>query len=172
MIESRQARYVNWLFDSTPVTIRRWVPEEQLKRELGAYFDRVWIDRVETPEWLAGYAKACPVEGAESRDYGMREIEILPDATILAGIHFRDRDVNHPFVGVFAQTRDLTGAEMEAVTSAGIDGGTPGYAAWYSGMAGRRRNPRLEISWKRSGGRDAAAVRIEPQPGAGRAGNG
>ena len=118
MVESLHARYVRWLLDSTPQTIRRWVPEEQLRHELAEHFDQVWVEQVETPEWLAGYARACSVDGAEPPDYRMREIQVLPDAAVLAGIHFRHRDVHHPFVGVFAQSRDLNDAEMETATSA------------------------------------------------------
>jgi hypothetical protein len=118
MVDNRHVQYAKWLFASTPETIRGRVPEDQLRHDLDVYFDGVWVERVETPEWLAGYARRCPVDGTEPRDYRLREIEVLPDAAVLAGIHFRNRDVNRPFVGVFAQSRDLTDAEMEVATSA------------------------------------------------------
>jgi hypothetical protein len=118
MVEGRHARYVRWLFESTPQTIRRWVHDEQLRHELGNFFDQIWMERVENPEWLAGFARECAVDGADPHDYRMREIEVLPDALVLAGIHFRHRDVDQPFVGVFAQSRDLNDVEMETATSA------------------------------------------------------
>jgi hypothetical protein len=70
-------RYLNWLFDSTPETIRRWIPEHQLQQDLGTFFDRVWVERTETPDWLSGYARTCHVDDATPNDYRMREIGAL-----------------------------------------------------------------------------------------------
>ncbi len=121
MVHSRHTRYLNWVFESTPETVRRWIPEHQLQQDLRSFFDRVWVERAETPEWLAGYARACPVDTAEPHDYRMREIELRSGAGVLAGIHFRNRDVTYPFVEVFAQTRDFDDPEMAAATSELLD---------------------------------------------------
>jgi hypothetical protein len=121
MVHSRHTRYLNWVFESTPETVRRWIPEQQLQQDLRSFFDRVWVERAETPEWLAGYARACPVDTAEPHDYRMREIELRSGAGVLAGIHFRNRDVTYPFVEVFAQTRDFDDPEMAAATSELLD---------------------------------------------------
>jgi len=97
------------------------VNEDELGSEMVSYFERVWTERVETPEWLTGYARTCPIDGAEPGLYALRHIDILEDAAVLAGIHFVARDVRRPFVNVFAQSRDLTGAEVTDATSALIE---------------------------------------------------
>jgi hypothetical protein len=114
----RKTDYLAWLVDSTPDTVKHWVDESELRSEIAWYFDRTWTDRVETPEWLAGYACACPVDGTDPGMYGLREIDTGSDAAVLAGIHFVGRDVTRPFVNVFAQTRDFSGPELSAATSA------------------------------------------------------
>jgi hypothetical protein len=122
---TRKTDYLAWLIQSTPDTVKRWVDGSELRSEVVSYFDRVWTERVETPEWLAGYARACPIEGAGPELYRLREIDVLSNAAVLAGIHFAALDVARPFVNVFAQTRDFTGPEVTAVTSVLIDAFPP-----------------------------------------------
>jgi hypothetical protein len=115
MDESSRLRYLAWLESSTPTSVRKWIPDQQLLADLATYLGRTWQERTENVEWLAGYAKTCPIARARPSDYRLREIKVS-SAALLAGIHFRNRDVNEPFVGVFAQARELTGAEVSAAT--------------------------------------------------------
>jgi hypothetical protein len=94
-----------------------WVAEREIRSELRKDLARTWAERVESHEWAVGYAKACPVDGACPEDYRLREISLPSDAHVLAGIHFRSRQVAHPFVGVYAQSRDLTSDEIGAASS-------------------------------------------------------
>jgi hypothetical protein len=127
--------YLTWLADSTPDTVKHWVDEHELRSQIASYFDRTWMDRVETPEWLAEYARACPVDGTEPGMYRLREIDISSNDAVLAGIHFVGRDVTRPFVNVFAQSRDFSGPEVSAATSALISAFSafnPSRVRWWS----------------------------------------
>jgi hypothetical protein len=115
MDEPSRLRYLAWLVSSTPSSVRKWVPDQRLLVDLATYLDHTWQERTENVEWLAGYAETCPIARARPNDYRLREINVS-STVLLAGIHFRNRDVNQPFVGVFAQARELTGSEISAAT--------------------------------------------------------
>jgi hypothetical protein len=108
--------YLEWFLASTPDTVRKWIPDQRLRGDLAEDLERTWRQRAEDHDWLAGYARTCAVERARAEDYALREIEISPGTAVLAGIHFRNRNVSEPFVGVFAQTRDLNDGEIAAAT--------------------------------------------------------
>ncbi len=59
------------------------------------------------PEWLRGYAAACPVAGATPDQYGARVLQIDPTCLAVAAIHFRGRDTGFPFVDLSAQSAPL-----------------------------------------------------------------
>jgi len=115
MDESSRLGYLAWLVSSTPSTVRKWVPDERLLADLETHLGHTWQERTQNVDWLAGYAKTCPIAGARPDDYRLREIKV-PSAVLLAGIHFRNRDVDEPFVEVFAQARQLTPSEITAAT--------------------------------------------------------
>lgn len=65
-------------------------------------------------DWAVQYREACPVPGAGADAYGLRELRLVGDVGVLAGIHFVGGDVARPFVGVYAHMRDLVLEEMLA----------------------------------------------------------
>src|SRR5262245_5364058 len=109
MDEPSRLRYLAWLVASTPSSVRKWISDQQLLADLATHLDHTWQERTENLDWLAAYAKTCPIARARPHDYRLREIKVS-SAALLAGIHFRNRDVNEPFVGVFAQAGELTGS--------------------------------------------------------------
>lgn len=58
-------------------------------------------------EFLQGYAKACPVPGAEPRHYAPELIQLDSGCTVIAAIHFRGLSRDFPFVDVSAQSTEL-----------------------------------------------------------------
>lgn len=59
------------------------------------------------PEWLRGYAAACPVAGVAPDQYGARVLQIASGCLAVAAIHFRGLDTSFPFVDVSAQSAPL-----------------------------------------------------------------
>lgn len=68
--------------------------------------------------WADGYRRACPVAGLPAGAYRLREVSLRCGARVLAGIHFYAGDTTRPFVGVLAQTRELTPTERTDATRA------------------------------------------------------
>lgn len=56
---------------------------------------------------LQRYAEACPVTGASPHDYAPRMLELTPDCSVIARIHFRGLNRLAPFVDVSAQSGAL-----------------------------------------------------------------
>jgi len=66
--------------------------------------ERDWRTRTDR-EWMARYARACPVAGAAPDRYGWRIVSDPVAGDVLGGIHFLGMDATEPFVGVHAWTR-------------------------------------------------------------------
>jgi len=109
--------YVEWMVATTPSTILGSVDHATLRSSLSADFDRTMASRYASGERAAAFAQRCRVQGAEPDDYRLREVRVSPDAAVLAGIHFKSMRVDHPFVGVFAQTRALSELEVSKASS-------------------------------------------------------
>ena len=58
---------------------------------------------------------ACPCKGAIANDYHLRELRLPDDLSILAGIHFYGSAKLFPFVGVYAQSREIAQEELQQV---------------------------------------------------------
>jgi RimJ/RimL family protein N-acetyltransferase len=104
--------YVPWLVASTPEVIRHWVGEELLTRSFEQDFHKTIHSRTDLGR-AERYRQACPIAGALPSDYCLREIKVLPGLSVIAGIHFYGGDVSRPFVGIYAQSREIE--PMEAV---------------------------------------------------------
>ncbi len=87
--------------------------DAELRAGLRSGLQETWTQRVD-PAVLERYAAWCPIAGAAPFEYGLREIALHGGASVLAGIHFFGLDVARPFVGVEAQSRALTHAEIGA----------------------------------------------------------
>ena len=96
---------------TSPVTVSAWLDNNQLRLALCADFDTTIATRLTSMERVEKYARRCPVAGAEPTDYRLREVQLFPDVSVLAGIHFRNLQLDRPFIGVYAQTRLLTDSE-------------------------------------------------------------
>jgi hypothetical protein len=154
--------YIDWMVRSTPAAVLTWINETDLRSELRKDFERTWADRVESGDWVIGFARACPVEGARPDDYRLRELSVSSAATVLAGIHFRNRQVAHPFVGVYAQSRELTADEICEASSkllAEFDLFNPEFVRWWSPeQSDLRTLPRATGDRRLVAGRIADAV--------------
>jgi len=101
--------YRAWLEDSISPVLPGWCPDVVQRRYQEAtdqFFRRTIND-----DASRRYAEACPVAGVQHTHYRLRELTLPSGVRILAGIHFRGKSTDHPFVGVFAQTRWLTTQE-------------------------------------------------------------
>jgi hypothetical protein len=103
--------YVERQLQAMHPALRGWVSDAALRANLRAELQAMWKYRVD-PETLAGYAADCPVEGVAPSEYRPREIPLPGGASVLAGIHFLGLNLRRPFVGVEAQSRALTRAEV------------------------------------------------------------
>lgn len=109
-------RYLAWTIDRTPALAKGVLGADAVARSVAAWVRRTIADRTD-PDALARYRQACPVPGAAAAAYALREVRLGGDLAVLAGIHFYGGDVARPFVGVFAQTRDLSDAERTDATA-------------------------------------------------------
>ena len=114
------ARYVAWAIDRTPALAKHVLGDEAVARSVAALVGRTIRERTD-PEGLERYRQARPVPGVGAAAYALREVLLGDDLAVLAGIHFFGGDVAKPFVGVFAQTRDLADAERLDATVALCD---------------------------------------------------
>jgi RimJ/RimL family protein N-acetyltransferase len=105
--------YLGWSIEAIAPRVRSWISEDRLHAASRENIEATIFRDSETA--LREYAEACPCEGAAPSEYGLREIELSPDLSVLAGIRFRGPDVDFPFVGVFAQSRFLSLEEIDAV---------------------------------------------------------
>jgi hypothetical protein len=112
----QNAPYLAWLLETTPGPVRQWLGEEEVVRSLETELHHTIQSRTNLNS-AANYSKHCSVPSASDSDYCPREIRLLRDASVLAGIHFYGGDVSRPFVGVYAQTRDLTEDERHKASS-------------------------------------------------------
>lgn len=80
-----------------------WVAECLQAR---AFIEQLFA-HAQDPEWLRGYAAACPVAGATPDRYGARVLQIDPTCLAVAAIHFRGGDTGFPFVDLSAQSAPL-----------------------------------------------------------------
>ena len=120
---------------TSPVTVSAWLDSNQLRLALCADFDTTIATRLTSMERVEKYARRCPVAGAEPADYRLREVQLFPDVAVLAGIHFRNLQLDRPFIGVYAQTRLLTDSEtVEASKRLRLEfaGFAPKYVSWWS----------------------------------------
>ena len=127
--------YVDWMVATSPVTVSAWLDSNQLRLALCADFDTTIATRLTSMERVEKYARRCPVAGAEPADYRLREVQLFPDVAVLAGIHFRNLQLDRPFIGVYAQTRLLTDSEtVEASKRLRLEfaGFAPKYVSWWS----------------------------------------
>lgn len=109
--------YLPWLLATTPAAVRSWLGDGALGATLADDFAATIASRVHSDERLQAYAACCPVPGAAPRDYALREIALSFDLRVLAGIHFRNLVLARPFVGVYAQSRDVSSAELPALVA-------------------------------------------------------
>ena len=107
--------YVAWAIDGTPDIARATVGEAVVVRCVAEALCDTIRQRTD-PAWAEGYRQACPAPGVSAEAYLLRELALGRDARVLAGIHFYGGDVAMPFVGVLAQTRELTDMERLAAT--------------------------------------------------------
>ncbi|TVR88552.1 MAG: hypothetical protein EA416_13295 [Trueperaceae bacterium] len=107
--------YVAWAIAGTPSIVGRALGEGEAAHQASVAL-RDAIRQRSDPAWAEGYRRARPVAGVDADAYRLREVVLEGDARVLAGIHFRGGDVLRPFVGVLAQTRDLTPAERFRAT--------------------------------------------------------
>jgi L-amino acid N-acyltransferase YncA len=107
--------YISWMLDSAPTGAKDVLGEDALARSMEEEFQRVVRTRT-NPDWASQYRHHCPVSAASSEDYYLRELQLDEGTTLLGGIHFCGGDVTKPFVGVYAQTRNLTFPEMAEAT--------------------------------------------------------
>jgi hypothetical protein len=107
---------MDWLHASAPTVAKEALGEAALFRALDDDFAATIRSRT-CPDWGARFRAHCPVASATPTDYCLREIEIGERAHVLAGIHFYGSDVRKPFVGVYAQSRDLSVTETAAAAA-------------------------------------------------------
>ena len=134
-----ETSYLRWLAETSPGLAREVLGEQGLRDALARWFRDTIAFRIHSPEVLVKYAKACPSPGAEPSDYALREIELGPDTSVLAGIHFQGLEVKQPFVGVFAQSRSLTPVEISQasrVLTAELSLFAPGCVQWWASDSG------------------------------------
>ncbi|MFO7634915.1 MAG: hypothetical protein R6W76_20380 [Caldilinea sp.] len=110
-------QYLQWLFNNTPSMVRAWIDEGTLFTALQRDFEATLQHRTHV-DAVTEFAQSCPVPGASTDDYMLREISPMRGVSILAGIHFYALDPARPFVGVYAQSRNLTLSETQTVTAA------------------------------------------------------
>ena len=108
-------RYLNWLLSTTSPAVRSWVGDEVLLASLGDDLSQTIADRIDSVEWGQRYACACPCEGASPEDYHRRELQLSGDLSLLAGIHFCGSAKLFPFVGIYAQSREIAQGELRQV---------------------------------------------------------
>ena len=113
-------RYGSWLVRSAPAVAKRALGDDVVAHGVTEAFSRE-VERWRDPAWREGYRQACPVPGASADAYGLRELWLGGDLGLLAGIHFYGGDVAKPFVGIEAQTRDVTVEAMVEATPALLD---------------------------------------------------
>ncbi|MBA2662563.1 MAG: GNAT family N-acetyltransferase [Bradymonadaceae bacterium] len=104
---SSTQRYLFWLQNCTPARVRQWLGERAHAQALEQDFFRTMRFRTD-PESILRYATLCPLPGVPTAAYSLRECHLPGAATVLAGIHFYAMDLTRPFVGVLAQSRDLS----------------------------------------------------------------
>ena len=110
-----QQRYLDWLLLTTAPSVRSWVGDEVLLDSLGGDLSRTIELRMESSEWVQKYIRGCPSDGAVAEDYHMRELQLPGDLSILAGIHFCGSLNLFPFVGIYAQSREIPQEELRSV---------------------------------------------------------
>ncbi len=108
-------RFERWLARSAPAVAKRALGDDVVARCVIDAFRRD-VERWRDSAWREGYRQACPVPGASADAYGLRELWLVGDVGVLAGIHFYGGDVTQPFVGIEAQTRDVTPEAMVEAT--------------------------------------------------------
>jgi GNAT superfamily N-acetyltransferase len=127
-----EARYVRWSIERTPPLAKERLGADAVARRVAEDVRGTLRERTD-PGWLARYRQACPVPGVDASAYALREVRLGDDVAVVAGIHFYGGDVARPFVGVFAQTRDLTGQERLDATVVLLDAfaGFAPVATWW-----------------------------------------
>jgi hypothetical protein len=107
--------YLSWLLDSTPAVAKRVLDNDALVSSLEEDFHLV-VTRRTDHGWCSQYREHCHVPKASVDDYRLREVRLRNGVGLLSGVHFYGGDVTKPFVGVYAQSRDLTFDEMREAT--------------------------------------------------------
>lgn len=107
--------YVAWAIAGAPAIARTTLGGTEVARSVAETLRGAIRQRTD-PAWAEGYQHALTVPGAEADTYLLREVALDGGARVLAGIHFYGGDVAKPFVGVLAQTRELTAEERLAAT--------------------------------------------------------
>src|SRR4051812_24685661 len=116
MSEQPLEQYRAWLADSLHPLVRGWCSDAVHRRqeEASAQFQL----RTANEEHSRRYAALCPVLGVDPGSYRLRELSLPGNVGLIAGIHFRGQSTSYPFVGVFAQSRWLSTAELAATHAA------------------------------------------------------
>ncbi len=110
------SRYLDWFVEATPASVKHWLGDDPVRQALEADLERTVEARTNLGDALR-YRSSCPVADAIDADYCLREIRLFDgDVAVLAGIHFFGGDVGRPFVGIEAQTRQLTSDELVAAS--------------------------------------------------------
>lgn len=116
MAEQPLERYRAWLSESLHPLVRGWCSDAVRRRyeEASAQFQL----RTANEEHSRSYAALCPVPGVDHSSYRLRELSLPGGVSLIAGIHFRGRSTDYPFVGVFAQSRWLATTELATAHAA------------------------------------------------------
>lgn len=112
---SSEAAYLSWWLGSAPALAVEVLGKEVVE-QTAAHVFRDTLARRTDLDWADGFRRACPVPETSADAYRLREVRLTHDLRVLAGIHFYGGDVQRPFVGVFAQTRDVSVDERRLVT--------------------------------------------------------
>jgi L-amino acid N-acyltransferase YncA len=129
--------YVAWAIAGAPPIAVATLGESAVADSVAEALRDTIRERIDA-SWAERYAHA----------YLLREVALERDARVLAGIHFYGGDVTKPFVGVLAQTRELTTDERIEATASSCDAFAvfaPAAAWWWvAGLDdGARRDGRL-----------------------------
>ncbi len=84
---------------------------EAIRASLQAELAEIVEERMDAPDWAQAYAEHCPVAGASSNDYLLRELDLGDPGRLLAGIHFLGRVERKAFVNIEARTVSLKGRD-------------------------------------------------------------
>ncbi len=116
--------YLAWWIGSAPAAAAAVLGEDVIANAVAGAFRRTLAERTDGG-WAERFRRSCPVGAVPADAYRLREVRLANGLGVLAGIHFYGGDVERPFVGIFAQTRDVSAAERLGVTPALCDAFAP-----------------------------------------------